>query len=170
MAALFRLYFNIAFLMGKPQDLPGGRSQLVVGVASALATYLMVAGIQGEPGSAVGRALIDLVFSALVFYVALRLVNHPGRFEQAFGGLCGAGAVLNLFALPLYMTRPLEDAQAPSGLAIFAHFLLLVWSLSLFAHVVRHTFEIGKPLSALLAFIYLIVLINLMGWLMPPAV
>ncbi len=168
-AALFRLYFNIAFLMSKPQDLPGGRAQLQVAIGLAFVTYVLVALVLEEPGRAIGHALVDLIFSGLVFHVALRLVNHPGRFEQAFGALCGSGAILNLAALPIYLARPVEAGQPPSGLAIFAQFLLLVWSLSLFSHVLRHTFDTGKLVSALLAFAYFIVAINLSGWLLPAA-
>jgi len=36
-----RQYFNIAFLMGKPQDLPSGAEQMKAGIAFALITYVL---------------------------------------------------------------------------------------------------------------------------------
>ena len=53
MAALLRQYFRIAFLMGRPQDLPGGADQLRIGVALAALTYVVaLLGVHG-----LGRAL-----------------------------------------------------------------------------------------------------------------
>ena len=41
MRELLHQYFNIAFLMGKPQDLPAGIEQMKVGVALAFVTYVV---------------------------------------------------------------------------------------------------------------------------------
>ena len=167
MTALFRQYFYIAFLMGKPQDLPAGARQMQTGVAAGFLTYVLAVSVLHDIGHAIAHALVDLIWSGVFLYIGVRVVNHPGRFEQAFGGLCGAGAVLNLTALPILLNQPLSGAQPPSGLAIFANFLLLVWSLSLLAHVLRHTFEIGILVSIVLAFGYFILQINVMDWLLP---
>ena len=41
MSALLRQYFDIAFLMGRPQDLPGGDAQMRIGIALAFVTYVI---------------------------------------------------------------------------------------------------------------------------------
>ncbi len=164
---LLKHYFNIAFLMKKPQDLPAGAEQMQYGIVfSFVANVLALVGFVGV-GRASMLSLLDIVFSGLFLYIALMLTNRLPRFAQSFGGLCGASAVLYCAAIPmLWLTRP--DANAEVGmLAQFAQFLLLVWSLSLVAHIIRHTFEIRLWTSVGLAFAYYIVISSLLDVVLP---
>lgn len=164
-AELLHQYFRIAFLMGRPQDLPGGRAQLQIGVVLAFATYMVaLLGVYGFARSLV-HVLLDLGCTGLGFYLALSLVGHPGRFEQAFGGLCGASAFVNAVAVPVYLDRP--PAGAADAAPTLAEFVLLVWSLSLLAHVLRHTFGVRLSVGIGIAFLYVIVLTTLMDALLP---
>ena len=165
MAELLRQYFRIAFLMGRPQELPGGAAQLQVGLSLAFVTYMVALLGVYDFWSALSIALLDLGCTALSLRVALSLVDHPGRFEQAFGGLCGASAVVNAAAVPIYLSRPpagtLEEGPA------LAEFVLLVWSISLLAHVLRHTFEVRMGISIGIAFLYVLVLTTLVDAMLP---
>ncbi len=167
MRELFQQYFNIAFLMGKPQDLPSGRAQMQIGIALALITYLLALMAPVGLFKALMQAGIDLSCSALVMWVALNIVGHPARFQQAFGGLCGASAFINLAALPLYVWRPSGIDAAGSPVSTLADFVLLVWGLSLLAHVIRHTFEVKMAVSVLVSFVYFIVLSTLIAAILP---
>ena len=168
-AELLRQYFRIAFLMGRPQDLPGGATQMIIGCALAFVTYVVALLGVHELGRALALVLVDLGCTALALRVALSLTGHPGRFEQAFGGLCGASAFVNAAAVPIYLERS-PSAEAPiSGTTAFAEFVLLVWSLSLLAHVLRHTFELRLGIGILIAFLYVLLLANVIDALMPPA-
>jgi len=166
---LFRQYFRIAVLAGRPQELPGGATQMQVGVAVAVVTYLAALGSFHGLGRAVTHVVLDLGFTALTLRVALSLVGHPGRFEQAFGGLCGASAVINLAAVPVYLSRPTGPGGEVSANGALAEFALLVWSLTLLAHVVRHTFEVRLVTSVGIAFLWLIVLVGIMEAMLPSA-
>ena len=173
-AELLRQYFRIAFLMGKPQDLPGGSTQMRVGLALAATTYLLALIGTESAARIIIHIVLDLGCTALVFQLGLSLIGHPGRFEQAFGGLCGASAFVNLVAIPVYHGRgrgfdPAATAEAPdAGIVAFGEFVLLVWSLSLLAHVLRHTFDLRLAVSILAAFAYVITLVTLLSVLLPP--
>ena len=168
MAELLRQYLRIALLAGRPQDLPGGNAQLQIGVALASVTYLCaLVGLYGV-GRSIAHVALDLGSTALAMRVALSLVGHPGRFEQAFGGLCGASAVVNAVAVPVYLARPAPGATELAGGPAIAEFALLVWSLSLLAHVLRHTFELRLAASVGVAFLWLIVLLAVMEAVLPP--
>ncbi|MFK7856096.1 MAG: hypothetical protein AB8B79_18405 [Granulosicoccus sp.] len=167
MRELIRQYFDIAFLMGKPQDLPAGDAQMRVGIALALITYILALAVPYGVGRSLMQALIDLACSGCVMWLALHLVGRKERFEQAFGGLCGASMFINLAALPLYSMRPAVNAESNASMAGLADFVLLVWGLSLLAHVVRHTFEVKLPISILISFIYFILLSSIIAALMP---
>ena len=167
MAALFKQYFNIAFLMGKPQDLPAGENQLYIALACNFVTYVLALLSFTGFGSAVLHAAIDLGCTGLFLYVALMLVKRLPRFEQAYGAICGAGAVLNLIAIPLLLLTSDPQGEAAIYLAFFARFLLLVWSLSLVGHVLRHTFSLHMVLSVSIAVVYYILITNLLGQVFP---
>jgi len=160
---LLKHYFNIAFLMGKPQDLPAGESQLRIGIALALLTYVVALAVPLGVGRAFLQASIDLGATGTTLWFALSLTGRSNRFEQAFGGLCGASAFINLAAAPLYLTRPATASEAGGSLGVLPDFVLLVWGLSLLAHVIRHTFEVKMVISVFLSFVYFLMLISLMS-------
>ena len=168
MRELLHQYFNIAFLMGKPQDLPVGREQLKIGVLMALVTYVMALAVPYGIFRGLVQAAIDLGFTALALHVALSILGKKPRFEQAFGGLCGASTFINLAAVPLYSLRPPgQGVQAPSSISVLADFVLLVWGLSLLAHVIRHTFEVSMVVSVVISFVYFLLLSTLIASLLP---
>lgn len=150
--------------MGKPQDLPGGRTQMKIGLCLAIVTYLMALMVPYGFFRALLQAALDLGTTALIAYLALYAVGHLARFEQAFGGLCGASAYINLAAVPLYGLN--RGAQGTS-LGVLPEFVLLVWGLSLMGHVIRHTFEIGIAMSIFASFVYFVLLSTLIAALLP---
>lgn len=160
---LLHQYFNIAFLMGKPQDLPAGQEQLRIGIVLALLTYVIALAVPFGVGRAILQAAIDLGTTGVTMWIALTVTGRASRFEQAFGGLCGASAFVNLAATPLYLTRPDGGAGGGSSLGALPDFVLLVWGLSLLAHVIRHTFEVKMAISVFISFIYFLLLMSFMS-------
>lgn len=158
MGELFQQYFNIAFLMGKPQDLPAGRAQLHIGVALALVTYLMALAVPYGVERAFLQALVDLGCTGIALRAGLSLVGRTQRFEQAFGGLCGASAFINLAAVPLFAFGFQSPEPGGASMGVLAEFVLLVWGLSLMAHIIRHAFEVRMTLSVLLSFAFFMLL------------
>ena len=158
---LVRQFFNLAFLMRRPQDVPAGESTLPIGVGMALVSYVLALAAPYGVGVALTRAVIDVGLTGGALWLALRLTGRSARFAQAFGGYCGAVAFVNLAALPVYLSATAE----PEMRIGIADFVLLVWNLSLLGHVIRHTFEIRLPTGILCAFVYVIVLSGLLaGW------
>lgn len=168
MRELLLQYFNIAFLMGKPQDLPVGDRQMWIGIWLAVVTYVFALLVPYGIGRAFLQAAIDLISTGGLLFVSLSLVGRRARFEQAFGGLCGASAFINIAALPLYNLRPANADMTGASLTALADFVLLVWGLSLLAHVIRHTFEVKMVVSVLISFVYFVTLSSLIAALMPP--
>jgi len=163
---LLQQYFNIAFLMGKPQDLPAGRAQMKIGLAMALVSYVMAAAVPFGVERAFLQAVVDVGSTGVVLWIALSIVGHPGRFEQAFGGMCGASAFINLAALPLFALRP-DFGESVMVTSTVADFVLLVWGLSLMAHVIRHTFEVKMFVSVVMSVAFFIMLSTLVATLWP---
>lgn len=141
-----------------------------VGITLAFVTYVMALALPFGLFKATLQALIDLLGTALILWFALRQVNRLPRMQQAFGGLCGASALINLASIPIVMYRQSPGELLMGGLA---EFVLLVWGLSLLAHVIRHTFEIKMIVSIFIAYVYVVIwgsLINLLIPAPPPTV
>lgn len=167
MRELLHQYFNIAFLMGKPQDLPVGKEQMKIGVVLALISYIMALAVPYGLSRALLQALIDLACTALVLHIALTAMGHKARFNQAYGGLCGASAFINMAAVPLYTLRPEGPGTPGSSISMLADFVLLVWGLSLLGHVIRHTFEVSMVVSIVVSFVYFLILSTLISSFLP---
>jgi len=156
--------------MGKPQDLPGGETQLYIGVALNFFTYMLAQVSFFGIGLSALHAFVDIACSGIILYVALLLTSKLSRFQQAFGALCGASAVLNVFAIPMFQLTPIPDEGTASGLAVFTRFLVIVWSLSLGALVIRHTFNVRQFTSVLAAALYFIFIVTVLEALFPQTV
>lgn len=165
---LFRQFFNIAFLMGKPQDVPAGIKPLRIGVICAFVTYVLaLVSLTGVP-KAVLTASVDLALLGLSIHFALKWVGRSERFVQAFAAFCGASMFVNLAAMPIYLSfsAGVDPATVPAeSRAMFdmANFVLMVWTIALLGHIVRHTFEIGMPVSILVAYAYVMLLTFVLG-------
>ena len=152
--------------MGKPQDLPAGELQMRIGIALAFVTYVIAMAMPLGLFKASLQAAIDLLGTAVILWVALHQTNRLPRMQQAFGGLCGASAFINLASMPITMFRQSSSEAPTAGLA---EFVLLVWGLSLIAFVIRHTFEIKMLVSILIAYIYIVIWSSLINtWIPAP--
>lgn len=161
---LITQYFNIAFLMGKPQDLPAGETQMRVGIGLAFVTYVIALTLPLGFFKACLQAVVDLLGTALILWVALRQTNRLPRMHQAFGALCGASAFINIasFLITVFSQSPTE-----MSVSLLAQFVLLVWGLSLLTHVIRHTFEIRIAFSIIIAYVYVMIWGALVNSLLP---
>lgn len=134
---------DICLLRAGPQDLPASPALVVLSAAAYFASSLLLFSIESTYGMSVVIGATDTLL-LLVFTVAiLRLRRVPARFRQTFSALAGTGALLGLCALPLVdiMVRTQARGSEASGLAL-AWFALLLWSLSVFGHIVRHALSV----------------------------
>jgi len=166
-SALLKQYFDIAFLMGKPQDLPSGNTQLYVAILLNFLTYVLAMVSLIGLGSAAMHAALDIMLTSMLFYLALLLTSQLPRFQQALGAICGAGAVLNFAGIPMLQLTQTPAGQEPSALAVLSYFVLLVWSLSLVGHVLRHTFGLRMPTSIVIAVLYYLFTVSVFAAVFP---
>lgn len=167
MLALLKQYFDIAFLMGKPQDLPPGSNQLYVAIMLNFITYVLALFSHVGIGKAALHALLDISITSLILYLALMFTSQLSRLQQALGSICGAGAVLNFAGIPMLQLTQTPVGQEPGKLAVLSHFVLLVWSLSLVGHVLRHTFNIRMSTSIVAAVIYYLFIVSIFAAVFP---
>ncbi len=143
MTALLTLFFKLCLLRAKPQDLPASGLLLGAALGAYFLTGLMVALTEQSIVYSLLAALADSAVLALLTHMVLLLRKRPGRLPQTLAALAGTGAVIQLIAWPLLATPVLLIP-------------LLIWSLTINAHILRHALEIALGLAILISLGFLL--------------
>lgn len=152
---ILRLFDICAFRAG-PQDLPTSawllRAILLVYITVEVIGGLAFNAIQ----SALAEGLFELAVMAIVLYAALQWQGKSGRFLQTYTALTGVGVIIGILALPLFFAMGSANAAGePIGNYALIALIFLAWEIGVFAHILRHAFEIhfGYALVACVLFI-----------------
>lgn len=168
MQALIRFFVELCALGRTPQQLPASEALLGVVLAADLVADLLVGLMAGQgPGTSLlqGAAEIALMLGAL--QLALRIVKHPGRFLQAATALLGSSALIGLLALiPLSMNPTGSATTDLAALGALLFLALVLWSLVVTGHILRHTFDLTLGQGAAIALAFEILAVALIGSLL----
>lgn len=163
MQALIRLFIEIALHRKGPQDVPAVSA--VLGVA--LCAYLLVGAAVLWPSSTsvstlLGQLTLDLLLLVLVFGGLLGGTGRSERMPQTLAALFGTGALLSTVALPFTWLaartisdgEPVPGMEGPALLSAMALFTLLVASLFVTGHILRHALGWSYAAGVLAAVLY----------------
>lgn len=154
-SSLLRLYIDIAVWRRGPQDLPAAPLLLPLSVlayfivyvaAEWLASRMVRGGVSGGPG--VVTLAVDVLYVAGWYWLLLRLFRRSERYGQTVAAIFGCSALLTL---PLALATQLLIASSNgriawlAPLALFAFAAMVVWSVLISAHILRHALE--RPLA-----------------------
>ena len=138
MQALLKVFWDIALWRGGPRDVPPSRGLLLVAAALYTATSAAVSLLIDGPESAFARGVVDLVFTAVAFWLCLAVGRRGFRLQQTLTAMFGTGT---LVALPMVAVLLLAEAVGPRGPLADAVKLTLVplqiWGVCVVAHIVR---------------------------------
>lgn len=168
MAALLKLFLDIALLRRGPQDVPASPVLCGLALLAYAALGFLLFAVGASPLIAVGQTVLDLVLLTGVVRTLLAAHGHRARFRQTFTALTGTGALFALAGLPLTLwlleTGPTPDAPAlPSTL----YLMLVLWSVVVMGHVLRHALGVSRGVGLAYAFGYLVVSVVVMTALFP---
>jgi hypothetical protein len=163
MPALIRLFVEIALHRKGPQDVPAAS----VVFALALLAYLVVGAAVLWPSSAsmgglLAHLTLDLVLLVLLVGGLLLATGRMARARQTLAAMFGTGALLSAAALPFVWiaARTIGDEGAvpgmemPALLSAMALFLLLLASLFVAGHILRHALGWSYAAGVLVAVTY----------------
>jgi hypothetical protein len=178
MQAIIRLFVEIALHRKGPQDVPAAGALLGL----SLAAYLAIGALALLPQTTgatmlLGHLAVDLVMVFLVFGGLLLLTGRAGRARQTLTALFGTGALLSAAALPfIWLAAGALDDSGPVGgreatalLSMMVLFGLLVASLLVTGHIVRHALDWSYPVGVLTAVLYFAASVALFRYLFPAA-
>lgn len=169
MRTLFDLFLDICLFRKAPQDVPASMVLLKLCLlAYALSGLLVLLITTTSIPVALLQILLDMVLLAGLLYLGLGLRHHARRFEQTLSALTGSSALIGLLALPVMFWLAHQGQGGDVALPSILLLVLMVWSIAVMAHILRHAFDISIWSGAALALSYTFLSWTLTGWLNPP--
>ncbi|HES75632.1 MAG TPA: hypothetical protein ENO09_01340 [bacterium] len=151
---LLRQLIELCLLRIGPEDLPGD-ARLPWFLAAG---YVLSGGLlfMADEGFAAGmmQAALDAALLAGFVWAALKMREHPERFNQTYAALMGISLVISLLSWPLFSAAPAEIAANELHPAQIGLLALLLWSLIAQGQVLRRALEVSAGMGLLLIFVY----------------
>jgi hypothetical protein len=165
--ALIRFFFELCLLRRAPQDLPASPALFWTALAAELVVGLAVGLAAGLPlGASLAQDVLEAGLMLGALYGGLYLTRHPARFLQAASALLGTSALISLAALiPLSLNPTGSEETDAAALGAALLLALMVWSVVVTGHILRHTFAISMAQGAAIAVAFQILAIALLGGL-----
>jgi hypothetical protein len=153
-------------LRSGPQDLPASAFLLRV----VLALNILVGTLLSLPVSGFDRALmeviLDIVLLAMLLYAGLQWRGLTARFAQIFIALMGTGIVLGLLMMPvIYQLVAANAANEPAPFTALVWWGIVFWNVTVFAHILRHGFNIHLAFAFVLAIGYILLFWQVSDWI-----
>jgi hypothetical protein len=163
--ALINYFVDLCLLRATPQKLPASSALLKMSfAANLLVGALLVVGEQMGPFLAVAESLFELLLMLLVLQGGLRLSGHPERFVQTATAIMGSGALLGLIVLPLLGAGgAAQEDGSGGGLIGLLVLLLVIWSMLVLGHILRHAFDLKLAQGTVLGLLYTVLSYSLIS-------
>lgn len=166
MHALIFRFFDICMLRAGPQDLPASAFLLRV----VLALNILVGILVSFPLSGFERAAMEVTFETallgILLYAGLQWRGLTARFTQMFIALMGTGIILGVLMMPVvYQLVAASVSKEPALMTALVWAGLLFWSITVFAHILRHGFNIHFAYAFALAIGYILLFNGLSNWI-----
>jgi hypothetical protein len=152
---LFQFFVDLCLLRRNPQDLPASTALFGVILVVALFAGLLLALTAGAGfGQAFAQSVLDLLLLLGVLHVALKATDKQARYVQTATALLGADALIGVIALvPVSLAMPVEGSEpgANTLLAGLMFIALVVWSVLVVGHILRHAFDLPLAQAVVIA-------------------
>ncbi len=169
MKLLFNLFTDICLLRAKPQDVPASSTLMLLTMLAAIVSGML--GAMSLPGglvSALMIGLLDVALTLALLQIFLAMMGLSSRLVQAATALFGTGVILNLLSLPvLWLTDVSPEHSVYQLLGVVLYFALLVWSLVIMGHILRHSFKLHLSSGVLIAIGYFMLVNTLAQMILP---
>lgn len=138
----------------------------------ALSAYVLIDLVQSSASSDVtvslGITLLDTFIMVVFAWVVLRVTAKTQRFVQTLTSLAGTGMILGLAALPLVqLAASAHRNDEPMAGLVLGWLVLLVWGVTVQAHIFRHALTVRYGIGLMLAGLHTVLGIALMETLFP---
>ncbi len=153
-----------------PQDDPVSYRALMQALSGYVLVDLVQVSASSGPGVSLGMTLLDVLLMVVFAWVILRVTGKTQRFVQTLTSLAGTGMILGLAALPLVqLAASAHRNNEPMTDLVLGWLMLLVWGISVQAHIFRHALSVRFGTGLMLAGLHTALAIGLIETLFPQA-
>jgi hypothetical protein len=156
LSVLWELFFGICCFNKGPQDVPISREFLSLClIVYGLASFILA--LPSQPAEiAVLSGLIDTFLLAVLYYFLLYSWRKSERWMQTIIALSGTGIIFSVAAIPLFYLLDYIGPEDPVALWLFLLVaILLVWNVSVMAHIMRHALSSSFAVGVIAALFYI---------------
>lgn len=155
MKALINYFFDLCLLRTSPQDLPASQALLVLTlICNVIVGLLLIGDTRPHPALALLESLLDTLLMLGMLWLMLSLRSLQARFIQTATALMGSGLLLGLIALPLLVLSGDGQAESAPNLANLLLLILVIWSMAVLGHILRHTFNLPPAIAIAFGLLY----------------
>lgn len=167
MQALITYFVQLCLLRRTPQDLPASEALFWVTLVVYLCAGLLIGLIGGlNPVVSLLQGGVELALLLGLLNLSLSATRHLARFTQSATAVLGTGALISFIAaIPLAWSPGVSEESDAATLGAVLLLVLVVWSIVVTGHIIRHTFNVSLGTGVLLAVAYEILSITVISWL-----
>lgn len=167
MHALIFRFLDICMLRAGPQDLPASAFLLRL----LMALNIIVGTLVSFPISGFDRALmevlLDILLLVILLYAGLQWRGLGARFVQVLMAFMGTGIVLGMLMMPVvYQLAAANAVNETAPVAALVWWGIVFWNITIFAHILRHGFNIHLAYGFVLAVAYILLFWQLSDWIL----
>jgi hypothetical protein len=163
------VFFNICRLRQGPQDLPDSQSLLRLSLFLYTASSVALSLLEASFKQAVLSSLLDVTLLAIIIASLLYLTKRPARLTQTLTAFAGTGFFFGIVMNPLfYWIKQAKIQNANLDFPILLFLIVVIWSLAVYAHILRNALEINFPMAIIVAIIASFLATSVITAVFPP--
>jgi len=155
MIAIIQHYVRLALLKAKPQEMPASSLlQMLLIFSYFVLALINTSSINKIPYSLL-HSLIDL--GMLYLFANVLLKDKKERINQTLNAFIGVGLVIGvLHTMSTFVVPVSQDANQISGVAQILFFIIFIWVVVVYGHIIQHATETNMAVSCAIGLIYII--------------
>ncbi|QGX40820.1 hypothetical protein [Permianibacter aggregans] len=162
----FSLFFPICLLKKGPQDLPWSPALLLKACLLQWFSSALLFLLLAPAATAFFRASIAIALSLSVWSLVLWLSNRGERLLQVLTAVQGCATLLNIGMWPLMFL--MSTVSSNPAMALVLNVAMIVWSMSIHAHILRHALNWRYAFALTLAIALFLIRVSLFQQITSP--
>lgn len=110
--------------------------------------------------------VLESLLLLLFTYLVLTLRGLVTRWLQTCTAMAGAGLVFSVIAMPLFYSLDISAGASPSPLPYLLILVLIIWNISVLAHILRHALSSSMAIGVVAALGYIWLVTFAVGWIL----
>ncbi len=163
MYLLIKLFYEICLFKKGPQDVPISRGLLFLLIPCYAGVSFLILILNTDVITAVLQVLVELVLVLGLTNMILLMAKKESRYLQTVSALIGTDTIISFFAIPVMAT--LVGQGSVNSLVVIV--ILMIWHWLVSGAIFSHALERPLAFGIGVAFLYILVSYQVMGWLFP---